>query len=702
MQYSQKSLDFFFRPKSIAILGASSDPTKIGGRPIRYLQMAGFSGRILPINPERHTVQDLPAFARIEDVDGDVDLAIVAVPAAQVPNAIRACVGKGVKAATVFSAGFAETGQEGERLQREILSAAAGRMRILGPNCMGTVNTANGAFATFTSSIISTLPPRGRVSLATQSGAIGAHCLVMAQDRGLGINLWGTTGNQSDVDISEFLAYMAADPDTDVVLACLEGIRDPQQMIEAFRIARRNRKPVVMLKVGRSDVGIEAAASHTASLAGSDAAFDAVLKENGVHRASSLDELFDIVYACSFNRFPRSRRMGVLTFSGGAGILMADAAADEGLDLAPLPEATQSRIKDLLPFAGARNPVDTTAQVINNPDLVEAMFGTMMTDGGYDSAIAFFSHVGRSEKIMSPITPGLQRVANANPDSFMAIASLTTPLVRESFEKAGFAVFDDPSRAVHAASILCRFRETFDAAENDAGDRCVGMSAAIERGSALSEHESRDILSRAGIPFVPARIVTTPAAAAAAGKEFGFPVAMKIVSNAIPHKSEIGGVLLDVGDEVTASAAFDTLMERGVAAAKGAPVDGILVSPMVRHGVELILGTSTDPVFGPMVMVGLGGIFVEIFKDVELLRAPFGPLRAKAALSKLKGYPLLEGARGTPRSDVDALVAAMVALSQFAAANAEDIQSIDINPIVALPEGRGVVALDALIVPKAS
>lgn len=698
------SLDPFFRPQSIAVIGASSDASKIGGRPIRYLRMAGYQGRILPINPKRSAIQDLVAYPSLSDVPGEIDLAIVAVPSEHVPQAIRTCVDKGVKAATIFSAGFAEADEKGQALQEEVVEAASGKMRVLGPNCMGTISTGTGTFATFTSAFISALPPAGRISLVSQSGAIGAHSLVLAQDRGLGINLWATTGNQSDVDISEFLAYMAADSGTDVVLACMEGVRNPERLIEAFQIARRNRKPVVMLKVGRSEVGIEAVASHTAALAGSDAAFDAVIRENNVHRANTIEEMFDIAYASSFGRYPASRRIGLLTVSGGVGILMADDAAERDLDIAALPAASQAKLKARLPFAGVRNPVDVTAQILNEPDLVEAMFNIMLNEGDYSSAVGFFAHVGRSESLMAQMIPGLQSVARANSERFLAIASLTSPSVRQQLEKAGYAVFEDPSRAVHAAAVLCRFREAFDlpvmayAAPANAADSALKLDGC----GPFSEDRSRAILSDAGIPFVPARTVVHADDAAAAANALGYPVAMKIVSSAIAHKSEIGGVILNVTNADEARKAFATLMQRGRGAARSAVIDGVLVSPMVTGGVETILGVNRDPVFGPMVMVGLGGIFVEIFKDVALARAPFDETRAHDLLRQLKGYPLLQGARGAAPADIDALVDAMTRLSGFAAQNAATIESIDVNPLVVLPKGRGVLALDALVVPVSS
>lgn len=378
---------------------------------------------------------------------------------------------------------------------------------------------------------------------------------------------------------------------------------------------------------------------------------------------------------------------------------MADAAADAGLDIAPMPEAAQAGLKALLPFAGTRNPVDVTAQVINEPDIVEAMFNSLLRDGAYDSAIAFFAYVGRAEAMMNTMIPGLESVARANPDIFLAIAGLTTPSIREKFEKAGFAVFDDPSRAVHATAAIARFFESFESACDSTGRGAsqARFEISLERGRTLSEHESRIALRAAGIPVVPGHLVGSSGEAADAARQLGFPVVMKIVSRDIPHKSEVGGVILDIADEDEAGASFDVIVQRASAAAPTARIEGVLVSPMIKGGVEMILGIHRDPVFGPMLMVGLGGILVEVFKDVAFGKAPLDIRQARSMVRGLKGHALLRGARGQPSADEEALLEAMVALSDFAAARPDLIESIDINPLVVRPQGGGVVALDALV-----
>ncbi len=701
---SQGAVAAFFDPGSIAVIGASGDEAKIGGRPIRYLRLGGYAGAVYPINPGRMVVQGLPAFPTLADVPGAVDLAIIVVPADQVAEAVDHCVAKGVRAAAIFSAGFAETGSEGVALQERITAAAAaGGLRLLGPNCMGTMNLRRGVIATFTSGIVDRTPAHGRISLASQSGAFGSHCFILAEERRLGINLWATTGNQADLEVADFLCYMAADPETDVVIGCIEGVKNPGRLIEAFEIARLHRKPLILMKLGRSEVGAEAAASHTASLGGSDAVFGAVLRQYGVYRATSIDDLFDAAYACSRGRFASNRDVGLITVSGGVGIIMADAAAECGLGVPPLPAATQAFLKDRVPFAGTRNPLDVTAQVVNQPELAGPMFEALVAEGGYGVTVAFLSHLGRNPALMAQLMPGLAEVARRHRDRPLILSLLTAPGMRETLEELGFLVFADPTRAVRAAAVLAHFGAAFapGGVPEVAPPALPGM-AVVEAGRAYTEVEAKDLLAAAGLPVVREALAVDEDAAVAAAARTGFPVVLKIASPDIAHKSEIGGVLLGVADEAAVRRGFATLLERARAAVPAARIAGVVVAPMVAGGVETILGVLQDPAVGPVVMFGLGGVLVEVLGDVTFRRAPFGPHQARAMIGEVKGCAILRGARGGAVMDEAALVEALVRLSVFASANAERLASVDVNPFIVLPEGRGGVAVDALIVTRAA
>jgi len=453
-----ETLDAFFNPDSVAIVGASSNFAKIGGRPVHNMKISGYRGAVYPVNPGAAEIQGLPAFPAVGDIPGPVDMAVIVVPMPHVEAAVKACIEKGVKAAIVLSSGFAEISEEGARAQRRLAALAAeGGLRIMGPNCMGAMNTGTGMIATFISAIGDSGPETGAISVAAQSGAFGGHCFTLARERGLGLNLWATMGNQCDVEFSDCLAYMARDPGTRVVLGYMEGVQDADRLIEALEIARDAAKPVVLMKVGRSEIGSAAAASHTASLTGSDAVFDALLRQYNVYRPRSIDEMFDVGYAFAGGKLPKSAKTGIVTVSGGVGVIMADAAEDAGLELPALPEATQRRMKALVPFAGTRNPLDVTAQFINDATLMDAMYGALLEDGDYASAVCFLAGVGLNPLMMEALEPSLEAVTARFPDHLHMLSILTTPERRARLQAMGYLCYEDPSRAIHALGALVRY-----------------------------------------------------------------------------------------------------------------------------------------------------------------------------------------------------------------------------------------------------
>jgi len=493
----------FLTPRSIAIIGASSDENKIGGRPIRYLRLAGYEGPIYPINPARETVQGLKAYPTLDAVQGQIDLVIIAVPATDVLAAVEACAAKGVNGAMVFSSGFAEVDEAGRELQERIVDTARkGNVALLGPNCAGTFNVRRGLLATFTSGIIDKPPRVGSIGMVSQSGAFGIHMIVLAAERDLGLSMCLTTGNQSDLDVSEALAYIVDDPDTEVIVAVIEGVVNPSRLLLAFEAARRQRKPMIVLKLGRSEAGAKAAASHTASLAGSDQIFDAILRQHNVYRAYSIDELMDIAYACSLKRFPVNNEVGLITVSGGVGILMADQAEEVGLSVTELPVASQAAIKEILPYAAARNPVDTTAQVITHPELVGQMFGHMLTDGGYGSALCFISHIARNKSLFDKLLPHFEVVGRQYTDRFLALSTLADAETRRTLENMGYAVFEDPGRALRAIRALAHFRAAFDATAPEPPLPLPSGYSPIQAHLTYDESEAKKIIASAGIPCV--------------------------------------------------------------------------------------------------------------------------------------------------------------------------------------------------------
>ncbi len=688
----------FLNPRSIAIIGASGDENKIGGRPIRYLKLAGYKKPIYPINPNREVIQNLKAYISLQAVQAEVDLVVIAVPAQDVLAAVQACVDKRVSGAMIFSSGFAEVDEAGRLLQQRIVDTARkGGVTLLGPNCAGTFNVREGLLATFTSGIIDKPPRIGSIGMVSQSGAFGIHMIVLAAERDLGLSMCLTLGNQCDLDVSEALAYVIQDADTDVIVVVIEGVLNPSRLLAAFESARRMHKPVIVLKLGRSQAGAKAAASHTASLAGSDEIFDAILRQNNVYRAYSIDELMDVAYACSFKRLPYNDKVGLITVSGGVGILMADQAEEIGLNVSEMPAASQAAIKELLPFSAARNPVDVTAQVITHPHLMGPMFEQMLSGGDYGSAVCFITHIARNKELFDKLLPYFEDVAQKYSDRFLVLSTLASPETRKHLESIGYAVFEDPGRALKAIYALVKFRASFKMQDADVIPALPANAIRVKRGEVFDEFKAKKILAAAGIPCASERLVTSAQEAADSAPKIGFPLVMKIVSSDILHKSEMGGVLLNVNSVEEARSGYISLMQRAKKHAPGARLTGVLIAQQIKGGVETILGVIRDPVFGPVIMFGLGGVFVEVLKDVTFRCAPFGPAQARRMIREVKGYVMLKGVRGAMPADEEALVDALTRLSVFAAAQGDELESIDINPFIVLAKGQGALAVDALI-----
>ena len=681
-------------PRSIAVLGASSDPTRIGGRPIAYMLAQNFSGALYPVNPNRAEIQGLKAYASVADLPETPDLAIVAVPANLAAPAIDDLAKRGVKAVVMFTAGFAEMDDEGAVAQAKMVATArASGMRILGPNCLGVFDARTSYYATFSSSFDSGFPVLGRIGIASQSGAYGTHLYTLARNRGIGASLCVMTGNEADVTVGECIGWLAENPDVDVIAVYAEGIREAPGLIAALEVAKASRKPIVMQKVGRSELGGKAAKSHTASIAGDDAVTEAIMKEFGVYRARNSEEMLDIAHTATRKIYPVLNSLGVITVSGGAGVLISDVAESLGLAMPEMPLEAQQKLRALVPFCAPRNPVDATAQVSNDVTLVKTFTESMVRDGGYASVLGFFSMTASSHR-WPQIREQLNVVREENPDRLYVLSVIVPPERRDELETDGWVVHEDPTRAVVAIDAMGRFGAAFAAKPADPAPVVPPVTLPAP---APSEAEAKRLLAGAGIASAPEAACATVEEALAAAAQFGFPVVMKILSPDIVHKSEIGGVLLDIGDADAIRSGFGLLLDRAKTAAPAARIEGVLVAKQLKGGVECILGIHRDPVFGPMAMFGLGGIFVEVLKDVVFHRCPFGADTAEAMIRSIKGAPLLLGARGRKTADVKALAEMLAKLSAFAVAAGDRLQSIDLNPVLAMPEGEGAFAVDAVI-----
>ena len=693
-----EALSTIFSPRSVAIVGASDTATKIGGIPVDFHRQFGFAGAIYPVNPRGGMIQGLTAYPSLRAIGAPVDVAIFAVPASRVSAALDDAIAAGVHGVVLFTSGYAEIGAEGAAAQVHLADKArAAGIRLLGPNCLGFMNIRAGAYATFSPAPRSGRVAPGHIGLVSQSGAFGGYAYALARDRAIGLSQWITTGNESDLDFADCLEWLAHDPQTRVIMGYMEGCRDGFKLRRALAAAHAAKKPVVIVKVGRTAIGAQAAASHTAALAGDDAVYDAVFREYGVHRARDIGEFFGIAASASIATLPPDRTIGLFTLSGGVGVLMADQAHDSGLDVRPMPAAAQETIRTWVPFASPANPVDITGQVTNDTSLIERTARLMLDGGHYGSWIGFLAAAGTSPVFWPVLESLVTNLRRDYPDKLLALSTLLSPERRRTVEAMGCLVFDEPAEAVRTMAALTAFSEAF-ARTDIAPPRRSDATAPLPPG-AQSEPQALATLAAAGIAAGRHRVVTCAADAQAAAADMAQPVVLKIVSKDILHKSDIGGVALGLRDADAVAAAFDTMMATVRRNAPEAHVDGVLVAPMVSGGVECILGARRDPVFGPIVVFGLGGVFVELLGDVAVHSAPVDRAQALDMIRSVKGYGLLSGARGRAPVDLEFLADNLVALSQLAVAAGDTLDSIDINPFIALPAGSGGgCAVDAVVV----
>jgi len=693
-------LDALFAPRSIAIVGATDSVERIGGIPLDYLLRFGYTGRLHAVNPRAATVQGLPAHARLTDIGEPVDLAIVAVPQAHVAAVLEDAAAARVRSMVLFSSGFAEIGAEGAAAQQALQKRAreAG-IRLIGPNCLGFMRPGHQTYATFSPAPNAGRVRPGRIGLVSQSGAFGAYAYSLARERGLGLSLWATTGNEADVQLADGLAWLARDPETDVIMAYMEGCRDGERLRAALALARERGKPVVMFKVGTSELGAAAAASHTASLAGNDAVYDAVFRRYGVLRAHTISDFFALAASAAIAPRPRDRSIGILTVSGGVGALMADDASAAGLDVQALSEAAQRQLREWVPFAAPRNPVDITGQVTNDISLLERSAELMMQDRNFASWLGFFAAGGLSDAFWAVLRALVEKLRAAHPDTLLAICTLCSDARRAELEALGCLVFSDPSAAIRCIGALASLPPPAGQGGAAPAPAAAARPAVRLAPGGLSEAQSMALLAEAGVPVVPHQRVQTAQQAADVVQALGGAIALKVASADIAHKSEAGGVALDLRTAGDARAAFERIVASARQACPGARLEGALAARMVHGGVECIAGVHRDPVFGPVLMFGLGGIHVEILRDVSLRVLPVTREDALAMVRELRTFPILAGARGKPPVDLQSLADALCALAGFAERAGDTLASAEINPLIARPRDQGgCVAVDALVI----
>lgn len=695
---ADSDLRALFSPRSVAIVGASEHRDRLTGRPLRYLQEAGYPGRIFPVNPGRKTVQGLAAYPSLDALPEIPEVVLIVVPAAAAVRETQLCARLGVRGVYLLAGGFAETGAQGRELQEEIQRIArASNMRLLGPNCLGTFDARARFFGTFATSLERGLPEGGPVAIASQSGAYGQHLAYLARKRGLGVGHLITTGNELDVKLGECVEWLATQPDTRVILVYAECLRDGPRFLTALETARLAGKAVVVLKVGSSAAGAQAARSHTDAMAGEHAVHAAAYRQFGAHAATSTEEQIDIAYA-----FVRAggagERVGILSVSGGFGVHAADLCESAGLSVSALPESVQSEVDRLLPLGGGPNPVDITGQAVNEPALLQQATACVADRGAYDALLVHLTTTPLAAALETPMRAALSAAtADYRREHPVVIVLVADEATVGAFEEAGFLCFEDMARAVHALGALARMRRAF-AREPIRLDSSPPMHLELPASDFLGEFESKAVLRAAGLPVPHDVLATSAEEAARAALAAGTPVVMKIASQDIPHKTEVGGVLLDIRGEDAVRAAFGTLMERARCHAPSARIDGVLVTPMAPPGVETILGVTQDAAFGPVLMFGMGGTLAECLRDTTFRVAPIDRREAQAMIAETRASALLGGWRGAAPADTDALVEALVNLSRLAVEQRQRIHSVEVNPFRVLPRGSGALALDALVV----
>ncbi|KJC60520.1 acyl-CoA synthetase [Bradyrhizobium sp. LTSPM299] len=699
-------LDSFFAPASIALIGASRDHEKIPGRLLAMLRKNGYPGRLYPINPNYDEIDGLTCHKSIADIGAPIDLAVIVIPARAVLSALEQCAAAGVKNAVIISSGFAEEGGDSAAMQDAIVALAKRTgMRISGPNAEGFYSQVQKVAATFSPTVdVKPDTPvlvasKRRIGIVAQSGGIGFAIYHRAKALGIALSYVVSAGNESDLGAGEFLDYMAQDPSTDVILLFIEGIRDVDKFLAAAKRAAEIKKPVIVIKVGRSHAGERAAASHTASMAGWSAAYDAVFAKYGFIVSNDLDEAVTIAALLTTNPLPKGDRVAVLTVSGGAGIWGADTVSMQGLGVPELSSQIQDKIKQWMPSYGAAgNPVDVTAQGVSSGGLQKSI---ALFDAS-DEVDATLVVLSLSSEVRMPFKEAELKPVIAAQNKPVVFYSYTLPsqFARQDFAKSGAVVLSGLTHvgvAMRRIADYAKFRLAPEAEITASPPR--DLSAHLTSRT-LSEFDSKSLLRAAGIALPNEVLVTDRNGLDAAIARVGFPLVMKIQSPEIAHKSEVGGVSVNITAKGEAFTAYRDMLENVQKRRPQAVIQGVLVGPMAKKGVEIIVGTMTDTTFGPMVMVGLGGITTELFRDVAYRPAPVSAAEASAMLETLKAAPLLQGFRGAPKADVAALAKLISDISMLASRHAREIAEIEVNPVLVHAEGQGVTIVDALVVPK--
>jgi acetyltransferase len=708
----------FLNPQSLAIIGVSPNPSFINAI-LHNLLRWNYDKPIYPVNPNYRDIAGLPSYPQIGDIPQPVDLAVVSVPSRMIPDILQQCEAKSVRAINILTSGFEEiAGAEGTR-RHHLLTDFVQRtgIRIVGPNCFGNLSVPHNY-----PGMAGSYPklPSGKLSLAFQSGGLAISVVQTCVDRHIGLAHVISSGNEADLEFADCLEFLVDDEHTQVIGCFVEQFRHPEKFLAAADKCAAARKPLVMLKVGRSEAGQRAAQAHTGALAGSDAIIDAVLQKYGVLRVHTVDEMIETLCILHARHFPKGNGFGAITFSGGAVGVLSDMAADYGIRFPPIHEAGAQQIRNVLyEYGTVNNPIDLTGQAVYDPIVQRAAFQAMGTDPNLHTILVFSGGTTRLDR-QSPIGKVIHEAIQQYPDKLFVRSSQIYGAVHDKAFGApdpvdpvsdldGVPFLQGIENTLRAARALVRYAafqqqrtagRRGDAGRGDASRRAQALAMVqAAQGQALTESAGKQLLALYGIPVTQERTVTSATEAAVAAQEIGFPVAMKIVSPQITHKTEAGGVILHVADADEARTAFARIMHNARHYNPQAELQGVLVQEMVHGGRETIVGMTRDPQFGPGIVFGLGGMFVEILQDTVLRVPPLHADDAREMIESLKGAAILKGIRGQKPADLSAIVDVLLNFSQLCLDLDGAVAEIDINPLLVFEEGQGAQAIDCLVIP---
>ncbi|MHC5056100.1 MAG: acetate--CoA ligase family protein [Planctomycetota bacterium] len=700
-----KNIDGIFSPSSVAVVGATRTPGTVPHDILMNILRSGYQGVVYPVCPRVRSIGGVRTYKYVIDVPDPVELAVLVFPSEVCHLAMEQCGQKGVKSCIIISAGFREVGAAGLERERRVKEIADRYgISIVGPNCLGAINTdpkvrLNASFAR-------KMPAEGAIGFVSQSGALCTAVLDYARGKHIGFSKFVSFGNKMDIDEVDLLYYLGDDPATKVILIYLEEIRDGQALLRAARaVIGKTGKPILAIKSGRTKAGASAAASHTGSLAGSDEVCEAIFHQAGIMRCRTVEELFNNAIALAYQPRPKSNRVAIITNAGGPGVMAADASVDAGLELAEFSGPTAEVLEHALPkTANTKNPVDVIGDA--RSDRYKAALGATLKDPDVGGAMVILTPQSMTD--IDAIASEVVATARAHPEkpvyaSFMGEADVASGIDILQRSHVPHYQLPESMAAAFAASRGFERRlgverapaEPFADVDRAAAEAVIGRARAAGR-TYLGEVEATEVVAAYGLPTLPARLATTAEEAAAAAAEVGFPVAMKITSPDVIHKFDVGGVVLDVGDETAAREAFERITTLVKKAMPEALIEGVNVQRMAPPGREVILGLKRDPVFGPVVMFGLGGTFVEVFRDVTFRAAPLERRDVSEMIRETKSYPLLTGVRGSAPRDVEALEDCIMRLAQLAT-DLPDIAELDMNPVIVDAKGRGAAVADARI-----